>query len=283
MMQETSKVVDLQRWVQSLPWLGAFVVAVGIFFLMYLCNALLSEINAGNWWGLTYGTLAGLLMAGAALLGIRRRTMNLAAKRSLGKSQAWVQFHLYAGTLSLLLVFMHSGFHIPTGAMNWWLWFLSIWVTVSGLLGVLIQKIVPRMLSSALSIEVLYERIPELVSQISKSADELVELCTEPVKDFYKKNVAAALVSPQARAIYYVDITGGIQSRVRQFQYLRRVLSMDEKEKLDKLESMYKTKLEIDAHYTLQKALRWWLYSHVPVSLVLLLLIMFHLYAVLYY
>ena len=282
-MEKSRKAFDLKQWVQSPAWLWAFIVAVGFFFMMYVSNALLSEINPGNWWGLTYGTIASLLMVGAALLGIRRRTMNLAAKKSLGKSQGWLQFHLYGGTLSFLLVLMHSGFHIPTGMMNWWLWFLSMWVTLSGLIGVLIQKIVPRMLSSALSIEVLYDRIPELVGQIKESAEKLVETCTEPIKDFYRKNVAAALVLPQSRAIYYVDITGGIQSRIRQFEYLRRVLSVDEKEKLDKLESMYKIKLEIDAHYTLQKALRWWLYSHVPISLVLLVLIVFHLYAVLYY
>ncbi|MBI4549201.1 MAG: hypothetical protein HY707_14560 [Ignavibacteriae bacterium] len=274
---------DLKRWVQSPEWLWSFVVAVGFFLLMYLLNALFSEINPANWWGLTYGTIASLLMGGAALLGIRRRSMNLAAKMNLGKSQVWLQFHLYAGTLSLLLVFMHSGFHIPMGAMNWWLWFLSIWVTVSGLVGVFIQKVIPRILSSALSIEVLYDRIPELVSEIREAAEKLVETCTDPIKDFYRKNVAAALVSPQSRLIYYVDITGGIQSRIRQFEYLRRVLSMEEKNKLDNLESMYRTKLEIDAHYTLQKALRWCLYTHVPISLVLLVLIILHIYAVLYY
>lgn len=274
---------ELKRWVQSPAWFRLFVLSAGFFLLMYLLNVLVGEVNPGNRWGLAYGTLASLLMGGAALLGIRRRTMRLGAKRNLGRSMAWVQFHIYGGTLALLLVFMHSGFHIPNGLLNWWLWFLSIWVTASGLLGVLIQKIVPRILSSALSVEVLYDRIPELVGQIKESAERLVATCTEPVKDFYRRNLAAALISPESRLIYYVDITGGIQSRVRQFEYLRKILSQEEKEKLDQLESIYRTKLEIDAHYTMQKALRWWLYTHVPVSLLLLILILLHLYAVWYY
>ena len=83
--------------------------------------------------------------------------------------------------------------------------------------------------------------------------------------------------------MYYVDITGGIQSRVRQFTYLRNVLSAPEQEALDSLELLYKTKLELDAHFTLQKALRWWLYLHVPVSLLLLALVGLHLFAVIYY
>jgi hypothetical protein len=96
-------------------------------------------------------------------------------------------------------------------------------------------------------------------------------------------NVAAALVAPQPRLIYYIDVTGGIQSRVKQFEFLRRVLSANEKETLDKIQDMYKTKLELDAHYSLQRALRWWLYTHVPLSLVLLLMIALHVWAVWYY
>ena len=44
-----------------------------------------------------------------------------------------------------------------------------------------------------------------------------------------------------------------------------------------------RTKLEIDAHYTLQQALRWWLYAHLPASFVLLVFILLHLYTVLFY
>ncbi len=273
----------LDNWVQSPRWLLGFVTATALFFLMYIVNALTSEIDPGNWWGLTYGTAASLCMAGAALLGIRRRTMNLAARMAVGKSQSWVQFHLYAGTLAMILVLMHSRFRIPTGALNWWLWFLSILVTASGLAGVLIQKVVPRVLASGLTIEVLYDRIPDLVKQIREGTEKLIATCSEPIQDFYRRNLAPGLATPQQRLIYYVDITGGIQSRLRQFEYLRKVLSSEEKEKLDQLESMYRTKLEIDAHYSLQKVLRWWLYTHIPVSLVLLVLILIHLYAVLLY
>ena len=42
-------------------------------------------------------------------------------------------------------------------------------------------------------------------------------------------------------------------------------------------------KLEIDAHYTLQRALRGWLYFHAPPSLLLLALVAVHVATVLYY
>jgi hypothetical protein len=203
--------------------------------------------------------------------------------RGLGNARVWLQFHLYGGALFLLLTFMHSGFRQPQGILTWWLWFLSIYVTASGLIGVLLQKWVPKILTSGLAIEVVYERIPELIREIREKANALVQTGAEPTRDFYKNHLAVALAAPQPRLIYCLDITGGIQSRLKQFEYLRRLLPVGEKEKLNKLEAFYKTKLEIDAHYTLQRLLRWWLLTHVPVSLVLLVLLALHLFAVLYY
>lgn len=262
-----------------------FVIAVIICGLIYLANVILSEIRPSNIWGLSYGTAAAILMVGAALLALRRRITRFALARGLGNARVWLQFHLYGGALFLLLTFMHSGFHQPRGILTWWLWFLSIYVTASGIVGVLLQKWIPKILTSGLAIEVVYERIPELVREIREKANALVQTCAPQsgVKDFYKNNVALALAAPQPRLIYCLDITGGIQSRLRRFEYVRRLLASDEKEKLNKLEAFYKTKLEIDAHYTLQRILRWWLYTHVPVSLVLLILLALHLFAVLYY
>jgi hypothetical protein len=270
---------SLQRFVRSPQWTYAFVVAVVLCVLAYLVNGLVSEVNAGNWWGLTYGMLATALMLGAALYGIRRRKLNT----DIGKSRTWVQFHIYGGTVFMLLIFMHSGFHLPSGMMNWWLWLLSLWVTVSGIVGVALQKWIPKLLTSGLAIEAIYEQIPELVAQIRDRAEKLAGTCADPVRDFYQRNVAGAMAGPNPRAIYYIDITGGIQSRMKQFEYLRQFVSGGEREKVDELSSLYKTKLELDAHYTLQKALRWWLYTHVPISLVLIVLVALHVYAVWYY
>jgi hypothetical protein len=244
---------------------------------------ILAEIRPSNIWGLSYGTAAAILMVGAALLALRRRMTRFALACGLGNARVWLQFHLYGGALFMLLTFMHSGFHQPQGILTWWLWLLSIYVTASGIIGVLLQKWIPKILTSGLAIEVVYERIPELIREISEKANALAQTCTEPIKDFYKNNVALALAAPQPRLIYCLDITGGIQSRLRRFEYVRRLLASDEKEKLNKLEAFYKTKLEIDAHYTLQRLLRWWLFTHVPVSLVLLILLGLHLFAVLYY
>jgi len=261
-------------------WFIAAVIVCGAAFLL---NVAFADLRPSNIWGLTYGALAAILMVGVALLGARRRMTKFALKAGLGHAQTWLQFHLYGGALCMLLIFMHTGFRQPHGILTWWLWFLSLWVTISGFLGVILQKWIPRLLTSGLAIEVVYERIPELITEISEKVNALVANCTEPVKDFYQKKLAMALVTPRPRLIYCIDITGGIQARLKQFDYLRGFLSAAEKEKLGALEAFYKTKLEIDAHYTLQRIMRLWLYTHVPASIVLLILLGLHLFAVLYY
>jgi hypothetical protein len=139
------------------------------------------------------------------------------------------------------------------------------------------------MLASGLDIEVVYERIPELIRQTREKAEAVIALCSDPVKEFYMRNIAGSLIEPEPNLIYYIDITGGIQSRMQQFSYLRKVLPTDERESLDTLEDIFRNKLQMDAHFTLQRALQWWLYLHIPVSLVLLALLAIHLFAVFYY
>ena len=60
-------------------------------------------------------------------------------------------------------------------------------------------------------------------------------------------------------------------------------MSEREREKLLQLQSLFETKLEMDAHFTLQWTLRAWLYLHVPTSLLLLALVVVHVGTVLYY
>lgn len=273
----------LKNWIQSPKWFWAFVVSLAACALVFLANVLLSEVKPSNNWGMGYGIAAAVLMVGIALFGARRRLTRFTKKLGAGRAQSWVQFHVYGGTIFLLLVLMHSGFRLPTGTLAWWLFGFSVWVSLSGIVGVFLQKWIPKILTSGLSIEVLYERIPELVGEIRDKSEEIILRCTEPVREFYRRSMAPALVAPQVRFIYYIDITGGIQAQVKQLDYLSKLLSSEDKDNLNQLESFYRTKLELDAHYTLQKALRLWLYLHVPASLILLLLAGLHIYSILYY
>ncbi len=263
------------------PWL--FWLALVALALALLVNLLFFELRPGNAWGMAYGIAAALIMLGVFGIVPRRRTMRLSSRLRLGRASFWLNFHIYGGTLFLLLMFMHAGMRPPVGALTLWLWILSIWTVVSGWAGFLLQRWIPRVLSSGLSIEVNYDRIPELIQDIRERADRLIETCDEPIRTFYQRELASVMEAPRRRLIYFIDITGGIQNRVGSLDFLRGFLNPSEKKKLAQLERLYKTKLEIDAHYTLQQALRWWLYGHVPFSLIMLVFVGLHIFTVLRY
>ena len=264
-------------------WHRGAQIAAALCLAVLLLNVALSTLSPSSPWGLSYGVAATVLMIGAALLGLRRRTMHLATRWKLGSSRAWLLFHIYGGALFLLLVLMHSAFRVPTGGLTWWLWAISIWTVASGLLGLVLQRWIPRVLASGLSIEVIYERIPELVAELRQRAQELVATCGEPIQQLYARSVEPVLATPQRRLIYFVDITGGVRSRRRDFDYLRSLLGSEERVKLAELQQLFETKLEIDAHYSLQRLLRVWLWLHLPTSLVLVALLVLHVWTVIYY
>ena len=264
-------------------WQWGFAALVTLCLILFAVNLALWEVRPGSWIGMSYGIAATIFMFGAALFGARRRTMRFASRHGLGKSRSWLYFHLYGGSLFLLLVLMHSGFRLPVGALNWWIWILSLWTALSGLGGLTLQKWIPKVLASGLSVEVNYDRIPELTSEIRQRAEDLAATCDDSVRALFNKKVAPALAAPKRSLIFFLDPTGGIQARLKPFRYLEGRLPTEEREKLVELERLYRAKLEFDAHYTLQRALRGWLYFHAPLSLVLVALVALHIFTVLYY
>ncbi len=267
------------RRLRSPRWFVTFVVAVLMCVVALVVNRWSGPLRPGTTWGWVYGALAAAMLLGAAAYVVRRRLVRYA----VGSAQGWLQFHIYGGTLFILLVLMHTGFRLPAGILGWSMWLLSMWLVFSGLLGMVLQRWIPALLASGLTTDVLYDRIPELVVSISEQATALVATCDQAVQDFYERSLAASMAGPQPRLIYYIDITGGIQSRTRQFDHLRGFLPAGEVEKLNNLETLFRAKLEMDAHYTLQRTLRWWLYGHVPGSVVLIALVGFHIFSILYY
>lgn len=263
-------------------WWSLGLAAAGCLGV-YAANLAFWEVRPGAVPGIAYGIAAAVLLVGLALYGVRRRAMSLASRFRFGNARGWLDFHLWGGAIFLLLVLMHTGFRLPTGTLMGWLWALALWTALSGIAGRAIQKWIPRVLAASLSVEASYERIPELVAEVRRRAERLVATCDRSVQGLYARKLAPALAAPERSAVYFLDVTGGARSRQKELDYLIGLLPAAEKEKLAELERLYQTKLELDAHYTLQQVLRAWLWVHLPPSLVLLALVAVHVFAVLYY
>ena len=270
----------LDKQVLSRRWLRAFGFVAAAGAVVYAAGVLGGATGPATSWGMAYGIAAVVVLVGVLAHGGRRRALGL---RVLGRSWHYLQVHVYGGLLFILLMFMHVGFRMPQGVLTWWLWFLSLWVVGTGLFGLALQKGIPTLLASGLQVEVHFDRIPELIAEVRARAEELARTASEPVRVLYRQEVAPVLNGLQPRWIYYMDVTGGYQAKARHFDQVRKLLPEDERARLDDLHELYRTKMGMDAHYTLQRGLRLWLYLHVPAAVVVLGLVALHIFFVFYY
>ena len=272
-----------RKWTEARLWRWGGFGAALVCGAVYVANLIVGGLRPGSLLGITYGAAALVMLVVVGAWGLRRRTMRFASRRRLGSARTWLYLHLYGGGLFVLLMLMHTAFRLPRGPVTAGLWLLSLWTALSGVFGLLLQRWLPKVLTSGLSMEVNADRIPELVEEVRTKAETLAARCSEPVREVYRRRVAPQLAAPRRRLRFFFDITGGSQNRLRELDYLRTFLPPEETARLDGLSRLLESKLEMDAHFTLQTALRWWLYLHVPTSIVLVLFLVAHLFTVFYY
>src|SRR5690348_14374064 len=160
------------------PWMIATLVALAVSLLLYVLYAVRSPAGprGGSAFGLTFGVAGYVLMLYAGLLGARKKV----PVWRIGRTQTWMRGHLWLGTLSLALILFHGGFtfHGPLTALLMWLFFIVIG---SGWVGAAIQHYVPRMMTSRVPMETIYEEIPHVRAQLRGEADQLVASICGPL------------------------------------------------------------------------------------------------------
>lgn len=207
----------------------------------------------------------------------------LASVRSLGPTNTWLRFHIWGGLLFLLLMLVHTGFRYPMGVLMIVLWWLSVWVVVSGLIGLGIQRSVPRLLDALSDVEVNLQRIPELVVDLQSRARVLAERAGPRVRAYYERELAPDMAMPRARPASLLARSRIASYRSQEFGILRRTMPADTVPVLEELFRLHSTKLDIDLQYTLQKVLRLWLHLHLPAAIVLIGVVLMHIFFVLYF
>jgi len=261
-------------WKPKQPrWALASAIAAAASLAVYVAAGFVRPPEPGRGAGLWFGVAATALFAFEAAYPARRKLL----AKPFGSAQSWIQSHIWLGLLAALFVLAHEGFRKPGGTIGWLLLLLTIWVTVSGLIGVFVQKYYPRALARNLSVEALFERIPELVARLPQEAEKLIEGGSEVLLGFYKTEVMPALAGINPSWSYLADVRGGRDARLESFSRIVAFLPEDERGKLEDLKSIYVEKLELDAHYSVQKAMRAWTLLHVPPAALLLGLTIIHI------
>lgn len=144
-------------------------VASTVGYIIYALNAT-PRPSGGSVVGLIFGITGFAFMIFAALLGARKRV----PVWRLGRAQAWMRGHLWLGLLSLPMILFHGGFRFG-GTMTQVLMWLLIITVGSGLFGAILQNYLPRLMTTDVPLETIYDEIGNVRKLLREEADRDVE------------------------------------------------------------------------------------------------------------
>jgi len=157
---------DSRAWI-VLSLLILLVASAGYF--LYVARSP-SGASGGSVPGLIFGSVGTAIILFAWALTVRKW------RRSArwGKAYSWLQGHVYLSIVSYPLILYHAGFHWGGPLTGVLMWAFTI-CYFSGLLVLLLQQIVPRLLLTEVPLETIYEQIDHVARKNLAAADELVE------------------------------------------------------------------------------------------------------------
>lgn len=259
-----------------------------------------TPLYGGTFVGLWYGIAGALLILFAGLLAAHRK---LPVRRWLGARKSWLKGHVWLGLLSVVFVVCHTNYSWG-GVLETVLWIVFLSVLFTGIIGVLAQQLLPRVLTARVIYEAPYEQIPHLCEAMRREADALLDAACgayEPVEVSVVNTMAAMAYASDARAqlrdFYEQDVrpflsqrpprgnplTNPVQVEAR-FSKLRRLPEMDQfATEIDKLARFCEERRQLLEQERLHFWLHAWLLLHVPLSLALLVLGILHVVTALYY
>jgi hypothetical protein len=197
-----------------------------------------------------------------AFLSVRKRMLAL----PVGPVKIWMQVHLYAGVLSLVLFVLHVGW-FNGGWLELMLGSLFLWIGGTGVYLWYLSKRIPKRLLGV-GRDVVLEEIPHMQQQQAEQAYELALKSTQlgegvTLADYYQQKLVPYFHSP--RSLFF-GIVPSIRTRrrlLRELDMLDRYLGTEGRELRNQICDLVRKKDELDVHWAMQNQLRFCLTMHV--------------------
>ena len=196
-------------------------------------------------------------------------------------SQTWLRAHSWIGMLAALVFVMHLRGRVPTGAFEGVLAALFLGVTLSGIAGWWLSRVLPRRLSSAGG-EVPYERIPVILRDLRQRAEALVvsgipSAGATTLADFYAARLRGFFAGSANLGPHLFGSTRAVNTLLADLGGVERYLNASERKAAQDLAALVRQKDALDLHRTTQLVLKGWLFVHIPLTYGLLVFIAAHL------
>jgi hypothetical protein len=224
----------------------------------------------------TTGYLLAAAIGFLALYNVRKRLPFL----PLGSSTAWLQWHLYVGMGTIGVFALHVGPKWPHGILDVSLAAVYLATIASGLVGLYLTRTIPAQLARV-GEEVIYERIPAYRQQVRRRARELVlesvaASGATTLADFYATRLSHYFERPRGLGYRLRPTTARRRTLMREMHDVRRYLSDPEQGFCEKLFALVRRKDDLDFHEARQQFLKRWLFVHIGLTVVLVLLAGLH-------
>src|SRR5437867_7609966 len=152
----------------ALASLAIFVTSLVLYVLYTWSDP--HDPRGGSAIGLLFGVIGFGFMIFAAALGARKRVPTW----RIGRAKSWMRSHLWLGLLALPMILFHGGFHFGGTLTRVLMWLLIITV-FSGVFGAALQHFVPRVMTSDVPLETIYDEIVHVRLLLREEADRAVE------------------------------------------------------------------------------------------------------------
>jgi hypothetical protein len=169
---------------------------------------------------------------------------------------------------------------VPTGAFEGVLAALFLGVTLSGIAGWWLSRVLPRRLSSAGG-EVPYERIPVILRDLRQRAEALVvsgipSAGATTLADFYAARLRGFFAGSANLGPHLFGSTRAVNTLLADLGGVERYLNASERKAAQDLAALVRQKDALDLHRTTQLVLKGWLFVHIPLTYGLLVFIAAH-------
>lgn len=244
--------------------------------------------TGGSWAGLAYGILGTACMLFAGAFNWRKKFPNA---RWLGDAQFWMRGHIWLGTLSLPLIFFHSGWRFG-GLVETVLMMVVFAVWLSGVFGLIMQQYLPKSLMTRVNAEAMYQQVGEVCRQLRLSADEDMR---KKCGDLFDPKAANAELT-HLKQFYVLHVRPFLQEEYNKSSRLSNVSEADAMfdairnsvndklhPDLEKLQQMCNERRDLESQRQMHGWLHKWLYIHIPLSMTLLVMAVIHIISALWY
>jgi len=253
--------------------------------------------SGGSILGIVYGSVGSAMMLFALLLGLRKRFRTL----RIGRAFTWTRGHVWLGLLAYPLILFHCGFRWGGPFTQILMWSFTI-VEVTGIIGLVIQNIMPRRIYRDVQYETIYEQIGHVLQLLRNDAEKIVQdvlrssggeafemevmpagVATATIPDtskkaaqtlatFYESQVKPFLLDkpPKDAGLRYPQTTRVV------FEQIRTTLPRAMHEPLNDLASIVEERRQLTLQARLHHWLHGWLMIHVPISYAMMILATVH-------